>query len=195
MKKLAFYGGSFNPPNNNHLQIAKEVIKKLNMDKVYFVPVGNYYKKDELINVEYRYNMLKILCENENKLGVLDIVKNEKQELKAIDTMKKIKTKYCNDDIYFIMGADNFVKIFQWKNYESILNDYKIIVIERNSVDLQSFLEVNKLLNKKNIFVIKIKNTNYDSTLIRTSFRNKTKINNEVNSKITEYILNNQLYN
>ena len=50
MGNIAFYGGSFNPPTNIHLQIAKNVLKQLNIDKVYFVPVGNYYQKNELID-------------------------------------------------------------------------------------------------------------------------------------------------
>ena len=43
MKKLGFFGGSFNPPTYAHINVAKMSIEKFNLDAVYFVPVGNLY--------------------------------------------------------------------------------------------------------------------------------------------------------
>ena len=42
MKKLGFFGGSFNPPTYAHINVAKMSIEKFNLDAVYFVPVGTY---------------------------------------------------------------------------------------------------------------------------------------------------------
>ena len=80
-----------------------------------FVPVGNYYKKNGLIDAKHRYNMLK-LCTNEKpRIDVEDIVVETKTRLYAIDTFKLIRQKYSKDDIFFIMGSDNYRKISTWK--------------------------------------------------------------------------------
>ena len=67
--KISFFGGSFNPPTYAHLNIAVDSLRKLNVDKLFFVPVGNTYKKPYLIDEKYRYEMLEIMCNNE-KIGM-----------------------------------------------------------------------------------------------------------------------------
>ena len=47
--KIGFFGGSFNPPTIAHLDLVKKAIQKYQLDKVYFVPVNNFYKKEELL--------------------------------------------------------------------------------------------------------------------------------------------------
>ena len=64
--KIGIYGGAFNPPHLSHIKIVKELLKRKYLDKIIIVPVGNYYKKDELINFEDRYNMLKLIFKNKN---------------------------------------------------------------------------------------------------------------------------------
>ena len=65
--KIGFFGGCFNPPTNAHINLAKRALKECNLDKVIFVPIGNFYKKNELISGEHRYNMLKIACRRTKK--------------------------------------------------------------------------------------------------------------------------------
>lgn len=65
--KIGFFGGCFNPPTNAHIYLAKKVLKECKLDKVIFVPVGDFYNKKELISAEHRYNMLKISCKRTKK--------------------------------------------------------------------------------------------------------------------------------
>lgn len=65
--KIGFFGGCFNPPTNAHINLAKKVLKECKLDKVIFVPVGNFYDKKELVSGEHRYNMLKIACKRTKK--------------------------------------------------------------------------------------------------------------------------------
>lgn len=198
MGNIAFYGGSFNPPTNIHLQIAKNVLKQLNIDKVYFVPVGNYYQKNELIDVKHRLNMLNIMCENQDKMYVSDITLNEKNNLKAIDVFKMLKEKYLNDNAYFIMGSDNFFKITEWKNFEELVGNYKIIIVKRDNVDINKIILENRILevNKNNFFIINSEDTQnkVDSTEVRSKIKNSENIDKYLNKKISEYIVQNRLY-
>ena len=198
MENIAFYGGSFNPPTNIHLQRAKNVLKQLNIDKVYFVPVGNYYQKNELIDVKHRLNMLNIMCENQDKMYVSDITLNEKNNLKAIDVFKMLKEKYSNDNAYFIMGSDNFIKITEWKNFEELVENYKIIIVKRDNVDINKIILENRILeiNKNNFFIINSEDTQnkVDSTEVRRKIKNSENIDKYLNKKISEYIVQNGLY-
>ncbi len=68
MKKYAFFGGSFNPPTIAHKTLAIKAAEKLNLDKVFFVPVGDGYKKDGLIDEKHRFKMLQLICNSNEKL-------------------------------------------------------------------------------------------------------------------------------
>ena len=57
--KLGVYIGSFNPPQKGHLKIVNYLIHNY-VDKVIFVPTGNYWNKTNLLDIEKRISMLKI---------------------------------------------------------------------------------------------------------------------------------------
>ena len=64
MKKVGFFGGCFNPPTNIHMELANKLIKEGKLDKVIFVPVNDYYNKENLEKAKHRYNMLKLATKN-----------------------------------------------------------------------------------------------------------------------------------
>lgn len=184
--KIGFFGGSFNPPTMAHTHLAKLARERLNLDKIVFVPIGDFYSKKDLVPIDLRIKMLEIICEKENKkenkFEVSDIEKNFKEKKYAIDIFKIIEEEYKDHDFYFLMGADNFSKIPKWKDYDKLKN-YKYIVFERNesieNIDLNKF---------KNVYLI---NTDFtkdiSSTAIRNNVKNKNininKNNNKNNNK------------
>lgn len=186
--KIGFFGGCFNPPSNIHINIAKTVLKEFNLDKVIFVPVGNYYEKKEIIDEKHRYNMLKIATQNEEKLEVENITLNSERKLFAIDTFSLILEKYSQDEIFFIMGSDNFRKMPNWKEYNTLLQKYNFIVIERERKKIRNIKEKNVLC------YIPEKLQNVDSTKIREFIKKDIDISNLLDSRVYEYIKTNNLY-
>ena len=95
-EKIGFFGGCFNPPINTHIDIANKLVQNSVIDKVIFVPVGDYYKKQNLVPAIHRYNMLQLSCENYKNLEVEDIASTHKGMLYATDTFELIQKKYSN---------------------------------------------------------------------------------------------------
>jgi len=198
VENIAFYGGSFNPPTKIHFQIAKNVLKQLNIDKVYFVPVGNYYQKNGLIDVKHRFNMLNLMCKSEENICVSDITLNQINNLKAINVFKMLKEKYLNENVYFIMGSDNFSKIHQWENFEQLVTDYKIIIIKKDNENINNLILENKILNnnKNNFIILNSDDTQnkIDSTEVRNKIKNQENVLEYIDEKIINYIIENGLY-
>ena len=187
-EKIGFFGGCFNPPINTHINIAKNLLQNNIVDKVIFVPVGDYYKKQNLISAIHRYNMLKLLCENYEKIEVEDIASTHKGTLYATDTFELIQKKYSSyTDIYFIMGSDNFIKMPSWKNYEEIIKKYKFIVIERLKHETSCNLTNVICFNNKQVEDI-------SSTVIRHKLQNGEDVTKWINEKVLLYIQKNNLY-
>lgn len=202
MKRFGFFGGSFNPPTNAHISIAKEAISELNLDSFFFVPVGNLYSKPDLTDEKYRYDMLKIACKNEKDIYVEDIELNQLKPLSAIDAFNMIENKYNknNDtEIFFVMGADNFMKLPTWNNAKKMIEKYQYIIFERNNLDIKSYIEANELLkeNRKNFNILKLDNNEeVSSGIIRDLIKMEKyeECKQFTKTEIIEYIKANKLY-
>src|SRR6056297_2017831 len=55
--KLGILGGTFDPPHNGHLQIAREALKKLGLDKVVFMVAGKPRFKNNPVTTSARHRL------------------------------------------------------------------------------------------------------------------------------------------
>lgn len=195
---IAIFGGSFNPPLNSHITLAKEILKKFKvLEKLIFVPVSTRYQKESLVSDNHRYNMLKLICKKEDKLEVSDVELNLDKQLYTIQTLDIFKNKYKNYDIYFVMGTDNLKELKTWKEAERILSDYKVIVLERNDDNLCEVINKDELLKKYRQALIKIDNIGkiyLSSTMIREKIKNGEDIQQFIDKDVLNYVRQNNLY-
>lgn len=185
MKRIGFFGGCFNPPTIAHIEIAEKALKECNLDKLVFVPMGDKYLKKDLIEYEFRYDMLKLYCKYNSKFEVSDMQRNQIERTYAIDTFKQIEEQYPNSKKFYIMGIDNFSKMEKWKNYDELISKYNYIIFKRDNV-----INLNKY---NNIHFI-----DFDSDISSTKIRTLIKTNNSVNGLLYEdveqYIKDKGLY-
>ena len=191
--KIGIFGGSFNPPHKMHKEIAIELIKKHYVDKVIFVPTGSKYKyKNNLLSDKVRFEMLKLMCNDNNNLEVSDYELKD-DVIYTYETLNYFKNKYKDDEIYFICGTDNLSYIDKWKRGEYILSNNKILVIKRNTDDINTLLDKYKGY-KDNIIVTDIKENEISSTKIREMIYNNKRVKNYLDNKVLDYIIRNKLY-
>ena len=127
-RTIAVFGGSFNPPLNCHLSLAKQILEMdKNIEKIIFVPVSTKYNKSGLEKDEHRYNMLKLMCKNEKNIEVSNIELIQERQFYTIETLNIFKNKFTDYDICFATGADNLKEISTCKRTEEILEKFKII--------------------------------------------------------------------
>ncbi len=186
--KLGVYAGSFNPPQKGHLKIVNYLINNY-VDKIIIVPTGNYWDKNNLVDIEKRINMLRIF-ENDN------IIIDDKNNniLYTYQLLEKIKEEYPDDELYLILGADNIVEFEKWKNYQELLN-YNFIIINRDNIDVKYYLDK---LNKKDKYVIThdLPLINISSTMVRNAIKNNQYdgLENLLDERVLKYIQVNNLY-
>lgn len=182
--RIGVFGGSFNPPHLMHLNIAKDLLRLKYLDKVIFVPTGNKYSKDDLIDIKYRIEMLKIMTISYDDMIVSDY-ENQDRVIYTYETLDYFKKKYLGSEIYFILGADNLKQISTWKNSEYILSNYKLLVINRGN---------DKIEVKDNVVVMDILNNDISSTFIRNNIDNNDIIKKYLDKNVLEYIRKEKLY-
>lgn len=193
--KIGIFGGSFNPPHNMHIDIAKQLLNKQYVDKLFFVPTGSKYKyKNNLAPDNNRLDMLNIIAAQNEGMEVSDF------ELKdyvvyTCDTLAHFHELFPNDEIYFICGTDNLSYIDKWKTGLDLLKNNKFLIIDREGNEVNALLEKYKDY-KENIIVSDIPLNNISSTIIRNLIEEnkREELSNYLDPAIIDYIYKNNLY-
>ena len=133
MKRIAFYGGSFDPLHNGHLTIARKLIRLFKLDEVVFVPAFHApHKKDK--NPTSAFHRYAMLCLATNGLPNIKV---SKLELDAptkpytVETLLRLKDELTDTQIFFVMGSDSWAEITTWRDWEKVLTLVNIIVVTR----------------------------------------------------------------
>ncbi len=195
MKKFGIFGGTFDPPHIAHLIHAELVRNKMYLNKIIFIPSGNppLKRKSSVLESNHRYNMAK-LCFGSNKNFVVDDIelKNAYQKTYTIDTLKKLNTKYKNQNVifYFIIGTDNFIELTKWKDPYEIFSMCKVIVINRPPYKFED--GPNEF--KRKVIRVKVPDLDISSTLIRKMVKKGQSIKYLVTERVEKYIIQNNLY-
>ena len=192
--KIGIFGGSFNPPHKMHLNIVEELLNEKVLDKVIIVPTGLHYSyKNNLVSNEHRYNMLKLMTKHNDKIEISDFEFKD-EEIHSFDTLEYYKNIYKNDTIYFVCGLDNISYVDKWYKGEYLLNNYKFLVITRDTNNLDEIL-LKYEKYKDNIIITNIKSNTISSSYIRDELKEKNyNLNDYLDQKVIDYIKENNLY-
>ena len=131
MQKVGIFGGGFDPVHRGHISVAKEAISLLNLDKVIFVPL--YQSPFEVRTYEdeyYRYNLAVKALLKFKKLEVSDIEITRASNRYVMETVE-----FCSiyeDDLYVIVGYDEFLELGKWKDFETLLKLVTLVVFKRD---------------------------------------------------------------
>ena len=140
--KVAFYLGSFNPPHYGHLTVINEGIVEFGMDKVVVVPaMHNPTKKDKPAPFDIRCSWMDRICAQfDGKAEVDRIEEAMLPPFYSYATLHALRTKYCNDETYLLVGEDLVPQINDWMHGGQILKDWDLLIVDRPNGALSSSL-------------------------------------------------------
>ena len=139
MKKIAFYGGSFDPIHKGHLKVAQKLVELFELDEFVFIPAFHApHKKDKKPTSAFqRYAMLCLATKDEAKIGVSKVELDLPNKPYTIETLTKLKTALPKKKIFFVMGADSWAEITTWREWEKVLTVVNIIVVTRPPIQIE----------------------------------------------------------
>lgn len=184
--RIGIYGGSFNPIHLGHEQIARFVLKELNLDKLIVIPVGiPSHRENNHKNSMLRLEFCKRVFEDDKNIEVSDIEIRKNNVSYTYDTLLELIDIYGKDNEFFeIIGEDSLENFKTWKNYKEILNLSKLVVLKRKNYNGDIFDE-----EHKNIIYLKNPYFDFSSTEIRNRLKNGEDISELVNPKIKNILL------
>lgn len=197
--KIGIMGGTFDPIHYAHLATAEFIRDKYKIDKILFIPSGNPPHKKLDITCKYdRYNMVLLATNNNDNFIVSDIEIKREDRTYTIDTLRELKKKYKNIELYFITGADAICDIESWKNVNENFRLATFIAATRPGISVLRSQEKIESLERKynaNIISVYVPSLDISSTYIRDQLKENKSIRYLVPEYVEKYIYDNELYN
>jgi len=118
-KRIAIYGGSFNPITNAHLNVAAEILHSKLADEVWITPCGKRPDKPSLVtSMVHRLVMCHLAVDttfgSHFGVKVCDEEADKPRAMPSIVLMRTLSKKYPEADFSFALGGDQISEIKTW---------------------------------------------------------------------------------
>lgn len=200
-KRIALYGGAFDPPTKGHMQVAEFVLNTSGVfDEVWFMPANTHMYNKSMRSTNDRLKMLELMTAKDGRMKVFDY--EIKHNLSG-ETFKMVKhllsnPEYENFDFSMIIGQDNANTFDKWVNYKHLETMLSFVVVPRKGVERDP--EVNWYLNKPHIYlqketeIMEISSTDVRDIIKQGKPYQLINLNKYVDNDVINYILNKKLY-
>ena len=187
--KVGLYFGSFNPIHVGHLIIANHILNQATVDRVWFVvsPLNPFKESNTLLNEYDRLHLVQKAIEGDVRLKATDIEFSLPKPSYSVHTLAYLTEKYPDHAFSIIMGSDGFQNLDKWKNPDTIINNYKIIIYKRPGFEVDNKLNANITIMDAPLLQI-------SSTHIRDLIKSGKSIKYLVPPSVEEEILASGLY-
>ena len=197
MKKIAVFGGTFNPIHNGHLSLARRFALALGAEKVLFMPAYQppHKRTPEFASPSDRLAMCRLAAKDGPfEVSPLEIERGGRSY--TSDTLRELKRMEPDSELFFLTGEDMFLTIERWREPETIFSLATICAAPRSASGLKRLLEHETVLRKlgARTVVLDIPYLPVSSTEVREAVRAGKSIEKLVPPAVAEYIGRNHLY-
>ncbi len=143
--KIGLYFGSFNPIHIGHLIIANHILNETGLKKIWFVvsPQNPFKSSSTLLNEYDRFHLVQKAIGLDGRLKASDIEFSLPKPSYTAHTLAYLAEKYPSHQFTIVMGSDSFQNLGKWKNAESIISNYPILVYRRPQFDVTNDIDAN----------------------------------------------------
>jgi nicotinate-nucleotide adenylyltransferase len=129
--RIGLLGGSFNPPHHAHRAISRFALKRLHLDRIWWlVTPGNPLKEHgALRDLQDRMQAAREVA-NDPRIDV-SCLESVIRTRYTIDTINYLRRRASGLRFVWIMGADNLAQFHRWQDWQRIAAQLPIAVIDR----------------------------------------------------------------
>src|SRR6202047_5243748 len=129
--RVGLLGGSFNPPHVAHRAISQCAIKRLKLDRVWWLVTPGNPLKDHggLHDLDHRIEAARQMADDQRlDICCLESVMGTRYTVYTITYLRRLASGLR---FVWIMGADNLSQFHRWQNWRRIASEVPIAVIDR----------------------------------------------------------------
>lgn len=209
MQVRIYYGGTFNPIHNGHLQACFEVAELLNADSIHLLPncIPPHKSKPTETPVQ-RLTMCELASSIDDRLQIDSRELLREQASYTIDTLKQLRSEFVADSLVFMIGMDSLNSLDTWADWRQLTDFAHLLVVPRggckqdlNQDIAQYLLQVEtqdvSLLSRKpcgHIFIADTTELEISSSQIRQRYQAGLNCLCLLPAVVNEYIIKHDLY-
>ena len=215
-RRIAAYGGTFDPVHNGHLEIVRAIVRDFELDQLLIIPAHRPpHKGARTIAADYHRFAMAVLASLEDPRVFVSTIELEAPDRPyTFETVERLRNVFgAKTKLFFVMGADSFEEINTWREPARLLSSTNLIVVTRPGHDVaashldscfestivdlrgrEGDLRMVEELNDHHVYVTGCVNTAVSSTQIRQRVRDGESIQDLAPRPVAEYIKKYELY-
>jgi len=137
--RIGLFGGSFNPAHEGHRQISEEALRRLGLDRVWWLvsPQNPLKSSRDMAPLAERLAGARRMAAGDCRILVTD------QETRlgsayTADTLATLTRLLPRVRFVWLMGADNLIQVHQWQDWPQIFNRLPVAVFDRPSYSFKA---------------------------------------------------------
>jgi nicotinate-nucleotide adenylyltransferase len=142
-KRIAIYGGTFDPVHAGHLEVARKVLQLFAIDEFLFMPARVApHKLDARVSPAlHRYAMLALATREDPRLSISTFELDKPERGYTVDTLFHFRSSLGEaGDLFFVMGADSWLEITTWREWQRLMTLANLIVVTRPGYEIAAAL-------------------------------------------------------
>lgn len=133
-KQIGILGGTFNPVHTAHLIVGEQVLSKLHLDEIWFIPTNIPPLKDTpVVSAQDRANMLELATQDNPHFQVKMFELARGGVSYTVDTLRYLHELHPENQYFLIMGSDQVNNFQQWKELTKIAQLATLVGVKRAS--------------------------------------------------------------
>lgn len=216
-QKLGILGGTFNPVHFGHLAAAEEVLDRLKLEKVIFIPsfLPPHKVDEDIPSAVQRQEMVRLAIKGNTHFTVSDMEIRRGGRSYTIDTIEALRQSHPGTELYFLTGLDSFLDIRTWKEWDRLMTLCSFVVLSRDgyrfrdvaqlgfpdiperelsALDAREKDQVVITAGNSRVYFERVPFYDISSTDIRARVREGRSIKYHLPDAVEHYIIENKLY-
>ncbi|MBD8387517.1 nicotinate (nicotinamide) nucleotide adenylyltransferase [Dysgonomonas sp. BGC7] len=189
---IGVFSGSFNPIHIGHVILGNYIVEYTDVDEVWFLvsPHNPLKEADSLLDENTRLEMVKLALRKYDKLIASDFEFSMPTPSYTIGTLDALSAKYPEQNFTLIIGGDNWEVFENWRDYDRLLQNYKLKVYPRIDSRISISGKLRNQVEALDSPIIEI-----SSTFIRDGIKDHKDVRSFLPDGVYEYIIERKLYN
>ncbi len=131
-RRIGLFGGTFDPPHNAHLALARLALAELALDELRWIPAGQPYQKARAITpAAQREAMVREAIAGEPRF-VLERCELERSGPSyTIDTVRELQAREPGARWFLLIGQDQYAGLPSWRDWRELLARVSLAVAQR----------------------------------------------------------------
>ncbi|MDG6779096.1 nicotinate-nucleotide adenylyltransferase [Thiomicrorhabdus sp. zzn3] len=205
LQLIGINGGTFDPIHFGHLRPALEVMERLNLEQVRFVPCYQpVHRGQPTVSAQQRCEMIELAIAPQPRFCLDTIEIDRGGPSYMVETLAELKQRFPDKGLVLIMGSDAFAKFHTWHQWQRILELANIAVTHRPGEAVPLYCEAGQILSAHHVKrftqpsgqIVDVPVTQLDlsSTAVRSYLQQGWPVDYLMPAKVIRYIEKHHLY-